>query len=57
MRNLNIDHIDALSMLEDAADLLYQFEKTINDSLDGDHPDKEEVVRWLTIFEKYEVSE
>ena len=52
MRNLNIDHIDALSMLEEAYDLLAEFERVIDNQLEGDHPCARQVNAWCSLYEK-----
>lgn len=49
---INIDHLDALEELQIARDLLNEFLDTIYNSLDGDHPDREEVRAWLDRMEQ-----
>ena len=57
MTSLNIDHMDALSLLEDAYSLLFEFEKTVDTALDGDHPNKDEITLWCDTYEKYKRTE
>lgn len=39
-------------MLEAAYLLLCEFQDTINNSVEGDHPKADAVDRWLTLYEK-----
>lgn len=52
---INIDHMDALAMLEDAYELLCEFDRVINDQLEGDNPEARAVDRWCKRFEGVEV--
>jgi hypothetical protein len=48
MRNLDhMDALDALDMLEWAVALLGEMLETIDNSLDGDHPARAEIVAFL----------
>lgn len=49
----NIDHQDALGMLEAAYDLLTEFETTIETSCEGDHPELRNIRQWLSDYEAY----
>lgn len=49
----NIDHQDALGMLEAAYDLLTEFETTIEASCEGDHPELRNLRQWLSDYEAY----
>lgn len=49
----NIDHQDALGMLEGAYDLLSEFETTIETSCEGDHPELRSLRQWLSDYEAY----
>lgn len=48
---LNIDHVDAVSAVEAAYQLLMEFQKTI-DNQEGDHPMAKAVDAWLTWYER-----
>lgn len=50
---MNIDHMDALSELGEAYGLLREFQETIDNSMEGDHPMAEEVDDWLKRYERY----
>jgi len=43
----NLDHMDALDMLEWAAALLSEMLETIDNSLEDDHPARAEIVTFL----------
>jgi hypothetical protein len=47
---MNISHEEALSELEEAYLLLLEFEDTINNSLEGDHPYSYQVFEWLNRY-------
>lgn len=49
---MNIDHMDALNAIESAYQLLLEFQQTIDNSLEGDHPMAEAVDRWLSWYER-----
>lgn len=48
----NVDHLDALDALETAYQLICEFQITIDNTLEGDHPMTIPVDRWLTWYEK-----
>lgn len=48
---MNLDHQAALSGLEDAYELICEFQQTIQNSLDNDHPYMELVDQWLRWYE------
>lgn len=50
--SFNIDHMDALDALEGAYQLICEFQITIDNALEGDHPMNRAVDRWLTWYEK-----
>ena len=43
----NLDHMDAMNMLEWAVALLGEMLETIDNSLEGDHPARAEIVAFL----------
>jgi hypothetical protein len=47
-----IDHMEALDALDTAYQLLCEFQITIDQSLEGDHPLVAPIDRWLTWYEK-----
>ena len=48
---MNLDHMDALAMLETAYDLLCTFQATIENSMECQHPDYEAVQNWCEAYE------
>ncbi len=52
MTYTNIDHMDAIEMLSDAYNLLFEFQQTIW-NMENDHPCAEEVEAWLSQYEDY----
>lgn len=51
---MNIDHLDALEMIETAYMLLCEFQQVIDGQLEGDCPHAGAVDNWLTLYEKFE---
>lgn len=49
---INIDHMDALDMLGEAYVLLCEMADTIENSLEGDHPNKQEILDWISNYEE-----
>jgi hypothetical protein len=47
-----IDHMDALDMLSDAYVLLCEMADTIENSLEGDHPDRQAILNWIENYEE-----
>ena len=50
MTYTNIDHMDAIEMLSDAYNLLFEFQQTIW-NMENDHPCAEEVEAWLSQYD------
>ena len=47
---MNISHEDALAELEEAYELLVEFEEAIEKQLEGDHPFSHQVSCWLNRY-------
>lgn len=51
----NIDHMDAIGLLEIAAELIEAFDDAISQSMDGDHPQASAVKSWLAKYDEFSV--
>ena len=49
---MNLDHLEALDMLGDAYVLLCEMADTIDNSLEGDHPYRQEILDWIANYEE-----
>jgi hypothetical protein len=48
---MNIDHLDALGLLENAIDYCKEFLEFIDNCNDGDHPSRDNLEKFLEYYE------